>query len=185
MQRKKLLFSLLFITLIAPAALGQVASETPEKKLSLDEGTVESQFDFITTKSNSFQEYKVVKKTWLAKLESNILDSINSMRSELAEQQASALTRKNNMSTLRDSVAAVNQQLNAAITTKDSITFLGIPTHKYLYNSIMWGVILGLGALLLFFIYRYKRNHIVTAEAMRRSEEHTSELQSLMRNSSA
>src|SRR3546814_14452664 len=35
----------------------------------------------------------------------------------------------------------------------------------------MWGVILWLGALLLFFIYRYKRNHIVTAEAMRNLEE--------------
>lgn len=171
MQAKKLLLSFLFISLIVPVAYGQEPAENPKKKLSLDQGSIESQFDFITSKSNSFQEYKVVKKTWLSKIESNILDSLGKMKNELAERKAAALAQNNKMTALQDSMATANSNLEAAITTKDSIAFLGIPTHKAVYNSIMWGLVLGLAALLIFFIYRFKRSHAVTAEAVRTLEE--------------
>lgn len=171
MQAKKLLLSLLFISLTFPLAYGQESPEKPEKKLSLDQGSIESQFDFITTKSNSFQEYKVVKKTWLSKIESNILDSINKMKNELAGRKTAALAQESKMTALQDSMATANSNLKVAITTKDSIAFLGIPTHKAVYNSIMWGLVLGLAALLIFFIYRFKRSHAVTAEAVKTLEE--------------
>lgn len=171
MQPKNLLLSLLFITLISPFAYGQETPETPEEKLSLDAGTIESQFDYITTKSNSFQEYKVVKKTWLSKLESNILDSINKMKSELSEMNSAALASKKEMSSLQAETEAARSNLETAVATKNSISFLGIQTHKNLYNSIMWGLVLGLAALLFFFVYRFKSSHAVTADAVKTLEE--------------
>lgn len=171
MQPKNLLLSLLFITLFCPIAYGQEAPENPEKKRSLDSGTIESQFDYITTKSNSFQEYKVVKKTWLSKLESNILDSINKMKTGLAEMHTAAAAREKEMAALEAETKAARDKLETAIATKNSIAFLGIQTHKNLYNSIMWGLVLGLAALLLLFIFRFRRSHAIRAEAVKTLEE--------------
>lgn len=178
MQPKNLLLSLLFVILIPFYMYGQETPETPEKKLSLDAGTIESQFDYINSKSNSFQEYKVVKKTWLSKIESNITDSIIKMKSELAEMNSASLTRKNDMDSLRAETAAAQSELEAAVATKNSIAFLGIQTHKNLYNSIMWGLVVGLAALLFFFVFRFNRSHAVTAEAVKTLEETKEEFES-------
>ncbi|NDP23144.1 MAG: hypothetical protein GZ091_19005, partial [Paludibacter sp.] len=49
-------------------------SQTPNK--IIDSGTVEGQFENLIDKSNNFQGYKVIKKTSLLKLQSNVLDSL-------------------------------------------------------------------------------------------------------------
>ena len=44
----------------------QAQSETQEEdKLSLNSGTIDNQFEFVIRRSNSWQDYKTVKKTWL------------------------------------------------------------------------------------------------------------------------
>ncbi|HYH55376.1 MAG TPA: hypothetical protein VD772_02125 [Anseongella sp.] len=157
--------------MIFPSAYGQDASARAESKLSLDSGTIASQFDYITAKSNSFQEYKVVRKTWLAKLESNITDSLNAIKNELAEMRTAAAAQKSQMSALQASLETANADLETARATKDSISLLGIQTGKTYYNSIMWAIVLGLGALLAFFVYRSARNGAITAEAVRTLQE--------------
>ncbi len=36
-----------------------------EEKLSLNSGTIDNQFEYVIRRSNSWQDYKTVKKTWL------------------------------------------------------------------------------------------------------------------------
>lgn len=55
--------SFTFFLFISSAVLGQ-ESEPVGPKPSLDNGTIESQFDYLYRKSSSYQEYKVVKKTF-------------------------------------------------------------------------------------------------------------------------
>lgn len=171
MQTKNLLFSLLLITFTFTFSQAQESPESLQKELSLDGGSIQDQFEYITRKSNSFQEYKVVKKTWLGKLEANILDSIRTMKSELAGMHSAETERKEEIAALQAETEAARSELEAAIATKNSIAFLGIQTHKNLYNSIMWGLVLGLAALLLLFIFRFRRSHAVTAEAVKNLEE--------------
>ena len=65
------------ITITAIALLlftTNIFSQTPNEIVNLN--TVEGQFQNLIDKSNSFQDYKVIKKTSLLKLQSNILDSL-------------------------------------------------------------------------------------------------------------
>lgn len=171
MQTRNLLLSLLLFTLPGLIASAQETPANQQKELSLDGGTIENQFEYITSKSNSFQEYKVVKKTWLSKLEANILDSINQMKTELAEMHSAEASRAEEIAEMQASTEAAQKELQAAIDSRNAISFLGIQTHKNIYNTIMWGLVLGLAALLLFFIYRFRRSHAITAEAVKDLEE--------------
>lgn len=171
MQTKNLLFSFFLIALTLPAAYCQETTPPAEQKPSLDGGTIERQFEYITSKSNSFKEYKVVKKTWLGKLEKNITDSLSQLKSQLAEMRSAAASREKEMAGLQAEASQSRIDKELAIATKDSISFLGIQTHKHLYNSIMWGLVLGLSAFLLFFILRYKTSHSVTAEAVKHLDD--------------
>ncbi len=50
---------------------------------SLNEGTIENQFDYLIKKSNRYQEFKVVKTTWLIQLKKSAGDSLVSLRKDL------------------------------------------------------------------------------------------------------
>lgn len=176
MQAKNLLFSFFIIALTLPAVRGQETKQEAAKELSLDAGTIENQFEYITRKSNSFKEYKVVKKTWLRKLEANILDSLVHLKNELAEMNTTAASRKKEMAGMQADAEQARNEREIAVATKNSISFLGIQTHKNIYNSIMWGLVIGLAALLLLFIVRFQRSNAVTAEAVKNLEETKEEL---------
>ncbi|MEN2280570.1 hypothetical protein AAGF08_00430 [Algoriphagus sp. SE2] len=129
---------------------------------SLNSGTIDSQFEYIYNVSNSYkennQEYKIVKRTNLDKLMSNMLDSMSSMRQEV-------LGLKTQISNQKDSIASMNTVLvqaevekEEAIANKDNFTFLGIGIHKSAYSSIMWLLVAILGIALAFFSMQYMRS---------------------------
>ena len=83
----KLLRSLVAFTFVAFISLSSFAQteSSQEPKPSLDGGTLESQFDYLYRRSSSYQEYKVVKKTSYQKIKGNVLDSLRSIKKELAD----------------------------------------------------------------------------------------------------
>lgn len=171
-MKRRLLFQLLFlICFTIPAVRAQDPPGDGKPGPSLNSGTIASQFDYITTKSNSFQEYKVVRKTWLQKIESNVADSLNSLKSELAETRTAIAGLKKEITDLQGGLETANTRMEEAVRTKNSISFLGAQTDKVYYNSIMWGIVCLLGALLLFFIFKFKKSGLVAAEAVRTLEE--------------
>jgi len=62
-------------------------SNDEDDKLSLNEGTIDNQFEYVIRRSNSYQEFKVVKKTWLYELKAHTLDSLNAVHKELSDTQ--------------------------------------------------------------------------------------------------
>ena len=63
--------TLLLCVLVATISFAQDTS------LSNDSQTIENQLTQTIDKSNSYQEFKVIKKTKLARLRANILDTIS------------------------------------------------------------------------------------------------------------
>ena len=66
---------ILIVTLSLQTTQAQTANSA-EDKLSLNSGTIDNQFEFVIRRSNSWQDYKTVKKTWLYALKSHTLDSL-------------------------------------------------------------------------------------------------------------
>ncbi|WP_053002609.1 tRNA (guanine-N1)-methyltransferase [Kordia jejudonensis] len=133
--------------------------------LKLKEGPIEAQFEFIIKNSNKYQDYKVVKRAWIEKLQKNVADSINAIRKDYDAEVAKVATQQTEIEQLKTDLAAVNQKIADLNTEKDSISLLGIQLSKGTYQTLMWGIIAVLAILWLFFAYRFKSSNAITKEA--------------------
>jgi len=158
------LFLILFISVNAIAQTEQTKTEasTDTPKPSLDNGTIESQFDYLYRKSSSYQEYKVVKKTFYYKIKANVLDSMGVLKTGLNDTKKIVETQNIEINKLKSDLKITNDNLTNVTKEKDSIKFIGIPMTKSSYNTLLWTIILGLIILLSFFIFRFKSSNSIT-----------------------
>jgi len=162
------IFKVLFTTsIILLLSINSYSQKKERKKIkgSLTEGTIESQFDYIYVKSFTYKNTKSVKMGDLQKIKSNVLDSINTLKKELAETKLVVQTQDKEINNLKSDLKTTNDNLTIVTKEKDGIKFLGFPMTKTGYNTILWSIITGLLAFLLFFIYRFKASNTITKQA--------------------
>ena len=131
------------------------SQENSEDKGSLNSGTIDSQFEYIYSVSNNFQEYKVVKRTNLDKLKSNILDSMVTMRKEVGDLKLLIVSEKDSIKNLNAILETAETEKQAAIDEKDNFSFLGMGIHKAVYSSMMWVLVAVLAGALAIFSFQY------------------------------
>jgi uncharacterized integral membrane protein len=159
----KSLFFIVFTCLLSFNSFSQDDQE--EEKLSLNSGSIDNQFEFVIRRSNSWQEYKTVKKTWLYTLKAHTLDSLKAVHKDLAETQAVVKTQAKEIENLKSNLLNTQNNLEKTNAEKDSMALFGIQMSKGGYNGLMWSIIAGLLALLIFFIYKFKNSNAITREA--------------------
>ncbi|MFI2743428.1 tRNA (guanine-N1)-methyltransferase [Zhouia sp. PK063] len=157
---------LLFITVLSVKA-----QENEEDQLSLTNGSIDNQFEYIIQKSNKYQDYKVVKLNWLTLLKRNVHDSVARIENELIESKKLTNNQNQQIADLKKQLGNTNNNLNQVSEEKDSISFFGILIEKNTYKGIMWGIVVLLGAVLAFFVYKFKNANEVTQEAKKSLDE--------------
>jgi hypothetical protein len=172
---------IVIVTLSLQSIQAQTAN-SQEDKLSLNSGTIDNQFEFVIRRSNSWQDYKTVKKTWLYALKAHTLDSLKAVHKNLADTKAIVKTQADEISGLKASLANTESTLNATNEEKDNISLLGIQMSKASYKVLMWSLAAGLLALLLFFIYKFKGSNSATREAKLKLDEVETEFEEHRRN---
>ncbi|SFA74853.1 hypothetical protein [Algoriphagus aquimarinus] len=145
---------LITISLFAIPFFTFAQTETTEEG-SLDSGTIDSQFEYIYSVSNNFQEYKVVKRTNLDQLKSNILDSMRTMRSEVGDLKGLIVSEKDSIKNLKSILVTAETEKQEAISEKDNFSFLGMGIHKAVYSSFMWILVAVLASALAIFSFQY------------------------------
>ncbi|NNG10938.1 MAG: tRNA (guanine-N1)-methyltransferase [Arenibacter sp.] len=140
-----------------------------ENKLSLDEGPISSQFEYISKKSGNYRadgvRYEVVKEYNLGKLRQNVLDSINEFNNNIKQLNTTISGHVETINSLNKKLEETTNNLASVTEEKDSMSFLGFLVSKSTYNFILWTIIATLLLLLLFFIYRFRNSNILTQEA--------------------
>lgn len=137
----------------------------------LDTGTVEEQFEVIVEKPSDYQEYKVIKKSFLSKFSKNINDSIDLAKKQIASDKNLLAQKNNSIDTLQSKLSDTEAELQEAIRTKNSLSFLGIQMDKTYYNSLMWTIVLILAAGLTMVALLFKRSNAVTMKTKNELEE--------------
>ena len=161
-MKKKLFYALLILTLSINA---QNSKDTNEIKQSLDNGTIENQFDFLIKKSGRYQEYKVIKKTWIFKMKDNVLDSIKAFNIKISTQQKEISNQLNTINELNSKVSEVTKELENVNLEKNSMQLFGTNMDKPLYNSLLWSIIGGLVLVAGIFIFKYNSSNQITSNA--------------------
>lgn len=154
-----------------------------QDSISVNKNTLSDQMNEAFDKSNSYQEYKVIKKTQLAALKKNILDSVSALEKSIKSQGNELELQKTDIDSLRQNLGKTQQDLSLAKEREDGIEIFGILTSKSTYNTIMWTII---GILLLiggFLFYRFVNSHKITNAAQLKMAEMEIELEDYRRNS--
>jgi hypothetical protein len=175
---KKNLISLFLLILLGFQVSAQEAIETG----SLNEGTITSQFDYLNRVSNNYQDYKVVKKTHLEKIRSNVLDSLNVFKNQLVTVNQELGSRQTKIGELEKQVSETNEQLEIAEAARDNFEFLGMAIHKSAYVTMMWTIVGILTAAFLFFLFRYSQSHRVISRAKKDLAETIEEFEQHRKN---
>ncbi|GAA4801225.1 hypothetical protein GCM10023231_32480 [Olivibacter ginsenosidimutans] len=179
MQKLKIspIILLLSLSFTSNAQVSSVQEQLPKSKTSIPSkndlinGAISSQFDFIMSTSNNYQDYKVVKKIYLEKLKSNVADSLQEIQSKLTHVNTTLTTHDTAVTSLQDSLTNIKKELKMAKERNESFRFLGFYLSKGSYNTLVWCVISLLLVVLVFYIYRFRQNHKLTADAQKTLEE--------------
>lgn len=146
-----------------------VFGQQEEEPLSLDGGTIDSQFEFLYKKSGNYtaegKRYEVVRLINLNKLRQNVIDSLKEGNKNAAELKTTIATHEASIASLNQQLDDTKNSLNSVTEEKDSISLLGAMVSKSTYNFILWTVITGLLMLFLLFVYKFRNSNYLTQEA--------------------
>lgn len=181
----KLIKTVFFTTLTLFCLTATYAQENTDQddKLSLTEGTIDNQFEYVIRRSNNYQEFKVVKKTWLYELKAHTIDSLNAVQKELSDTQATVKSQSGEIEQLKSELTNTKSDLDKTKKEKNSMALFGMQLSKGGYNALMWTIIAALLTLLLFFIFKFKNSNAITKQAKKVLLETEEEYEEYRRNS--
>lgn len=146
-------------------------------------GNLNQQFDYVFQKSNSFQEYKVIKKEYFALLKENSTDSVNRFKKELEQLKGNFLAYDKNLQSLKDTLTTTKSTLEEVKNAQNSMNFFGISVAKSSYSMIMWGIVLALLFLSLIILFRFKNAKTIANESLRNFEKLEEDFEDFKRKS--
>lgn len=145
------------------------AQETPASQDKPN--TINQQFEDMMEDSNTWQEYKVVKRTTLDLLQRNTQDSLNGFKTQVSSFDGQLNERDTKISSLNASLKETQKTLEETRANVSSIGFLGIQMSKGGYKSLMWIIVAVLALALAFFIIRYRGSNAHTVAARKKLGE--------------
>ena len=145
-----ILMSMVFVASVS------IAQKNTPSQPELESGTIESQFDYIITKSTSFKDFQLIRKPSILKVKNNALDSLKSIKKELLSSNSQIKELNQEITTLKNETIGLKGEIATVSEDKDSINFLGKNMDKTAYVSMMWIIVAVLLIALVFFILRFK-----------------------------
>ena len=167
---------LLLLALSLSFTFSIAQTTTEDEELSLDSGTIDSQFEYIFRKSGNFkgtngQKYEAVKYSSLLTLKAHVLDSLKTTYAKLDSSEKRVTSQAKEIESLKSKLGNTQTELTNTNAEKDSMSLFGIQMSKTGYNVLMWSIIAGLLALALFFLFRFKSSNSSTKAAKQKLEE--------------
>lgn len=114
--------------------------------------------------SESYTEYKVIKRTALNEYSAAVHDSLADNRSQISGLQNEASELKSQVSQLSTRIKDLESQLEESEKLRESLLFVGIPMNKATYHTFVWVIIAGLAVFGIFAYTSFMRSNKVTAK---------------------
>ena len=130
--------------------------------LSAQENSIEDQFNEVINKSNSYKDFKVIKKTQINELKSNVLDSVSSMNQSIELISEENKQQKNTLLKLRNELSTLQNNLSEAKENEDAVNIIGFTTKKSTYKIITFSIIIVLILIIFFLVYKFNNSSRIT-----------------------
>lgn len=143
--------TLAFLLFTAHDAVAQRGNPATADTLSLQE-----QFDEMLLVSSRYQIYKTVRRSFLDAFMANVRDSIRLYTNEINQLKDQISDQEKRIDEQAQAINDLQGQIAELTDEKDSISLLGVSLSKTTYGLILWSVIIGLFAMLLFALARMR-----------------------------
>lgn len=154
----------LFIILSLSTQIVLFSQET--EKLSLNKGTIENQFNYTISKSNSYKDNKVIKKSWIYTLKAHVLDSLAKEKATIKEANKIIEKQKTDFINLQNNLNEINKNLKEVTNSKDTIALLGLRVKKSVFKTIMSFIIALLFFAFLYVLFLFKKSNTITKKTL-------------------
>lgn len=141
MLRKTILISIGY--LLPFFVMGQ---QEAEQKI----GSLKDSYQELYSKSENYNDYKVIKSTRLNAFWKSVDDSLGIYKAEIRTNRSEIAGLKGELNRLEEKQVQLENDLDKAVARADGISVFGFLMHKNTYNLIVWGIILGLGVAIFF-----------------------------------
>lgn len=121
----------------------------PGNPATADTASLRVQFDDMVRVSNRYQQFRVVRRSFLNAFIANVSDTISGYTSEIAELKRTIATQNSRIEEQAGEIEVRDQDIVALQEDKESISLLGLDLTKTTYSLIMWALVIGLLAALV------------------------------------
>jgi hypothetical protein len=157
-KKMKLFFTSILLILNVQINFSQ-ENDTIEPK------TIEGQFDKIFKVSTTFQNYKIVGKDEFLSLKKNVLDSVKKFRKAFVNIENLLKNERENIAYLNETLTQKTLELDNALFKENSMSLFGAPLNKFTYSFILWTIIIGFGAGIVFFVFKFLKSNVIAKQA--------------------
>lgn len=162
-MKKKILKSfLLAIVTFSFSLIAQSQNNEEAIVKSLPSKNIEGKLNNLMDKASNFQEYKVIKKDLLSDFQNSFASFINNAQTKYSSLYSNLEQKETTIQSLNKELNSVKLQNSELSTVVDSVSLFGLNLKKGTYNLLMWSLVIGLGFVTSFFVYRFKRANEIT-----------------------
>ena len=151
-------FALILLILLAITSMTYGQTEDGGKQ------TIGEQFQEMLESSESYTEYKVIKRTKLNDFSRAIQDSLATSRTQISSLNAEVSDLKSQISPLTTRISDLEEQLEKSEKLRESLLFLGIQMNKATYHLFVWVIIAALAVFGVFAYTSFMRSNKVTSK---------------------
>lgn len=117
--------AVIFSLMLLPQISGLNAQNTQLQEV-MDSASIEEQFNYIFEKSSRYEEYKVIRETWLNKYRQSLNDTMNSVRNTISDNKKMIAAKNEQIESLNNTMETTRDELKTANQGKEQFNVPGV-----------------------------------------------------------
>ena len=142
-----------------------VSVNTFSQKAKNDTLPLSKQFEQVYSRSSSYKDFKVIRKTTFQDLKENTLNSIKSIDEKLKIESLKNTRLEQEINNITKTHLELDLKLSNAIQEKNTISFVGLKLKKNTFKIIIWSIFFMLIILICYLAYKLKDGVKITSQA--------------------
>ena len=153
---RSILLGLALVLLLMPCGL--LKAQAPQDESS-EAVTLKSQYEELQRRTRIYEGFRAIREDMFQEIRKQSLDSLNQARQQAKSLKDELQQAENQVSLQAEQLAVAHEERDQALAERNSISLLGKPINKGLYNVMLWSVIgvLALLALVMLWMARSAR----------------------------
>ncbi len=137
----------------------------------IDTGSISTQADYLISKSTKYENFKVIRTSWITQLIQNVNDSISDNKQKLFASNNEINIQKKTIDSLKLAINNSEKTIENLTNKDESILIFGNKIDKSLFKTTVFFVILFLIVVFVMVLIKYKKNAEITSKAKNELEE--------------